>query len=311
MSKEDLLVNKEMKVTIQRGKHDKEHPFAMISKSMLRDRSLTPADKGVLCYLLALPDNWITHPKQVAEALGISKNKIYDILRNLIINGYATKEEKKCAKGRFSSVEYLFYEEKLTEPQKIKEKSTVSRKPDTEKPCPENPYTEIGTLIDIDSKEDIYKKDITSLKVSPEPESAEASEKKIDIPKKKVKKKAADFSQEVKDLTEEILNCYLRSKSDYVPPVNLVPVMTHVEFMLRKDNRDPQKILDVLNWALADYFWNGNMYQTNPAKYLREKYDQLDKKMISIPPQKPRKFAPCSNNEKAYAILRDNKGEVL
>ena len=94
MSNSNLSVN-QLSVTIQRGKHNRENPYVMISKKMLNDKDLSPKSKGVLCYLLSLPDNWQAHPRQVADALGIGKEQIYTILKELIKTGYALKKEKE------------------------------------------------------------------------------------------------------------------------------------------------------------------------------------------------------------------------
>jgi predicted transcriptional regulator len=138
IDKKSISDKQENNVRICRGKHDRENPYVMISKEMLRDPELSVRDKGILCYLLSFPDDWITNPSSVAKALGIARSTIYLALSKLIELGYATKEEIKDSKGRFSSVIYSFYEIKLENPQKIKEKITVSEKPYTEKPDTEN-----------------------------------------------------------------------------------------------------------------------------------------------------------------------------
>jgi hypothetical protein len=108
----------------------------MISKKMFRDKSLCPRTKGILGYLLCLPDDWETHPRQVAASLDVSKDQVYAALKEMIENGYATKKTIKGEKGRFSKVVYEFFEEKIEGFKKI---DTVSEKPDTEKPDTEKP----------------------------------------------------------------------------------------------------------------------------------------------------------------------------
>jgi hypothetical protein len=138
VTNEALPVNESLGITIQRGKHDKENPYVLISRKMLRDPSISPKAKGTLCYLLLLPDNWKAHPRHVAMAMGVGKDQIYNILKELIIAGYATKTESKDEKGKYRHVLYEFYEEKLDLPQIYKEKSTVSGNPDTGFTDPEN-----------------------------------------------------------------------------------------------------------------------------------------------------------------------------
>ena len=50
----------------------------------------------------------------------------------------------------------------------------------------------------------------------------------------------------------------------------------HIDLMIRKDERDPKEIEEVIRWCQADPFWQNNILST--AK-LRKQYDQLAMKM--------------------------------
>lgn len=103
----------------------------------------------------------------------------------------------------------------------------------------------------------------------------------------KSKREKSDFPPKVRELGNQMINSLTRIKADYVPPKNLTAFLTEVDFILRLDKRDPVKVLDVFNWALADSFWADKMFKPNPAKYLREKFDQLEMKMNAKPAAKP------------------------
>lgn len=337
MTNPENQVKQDTQVTIQRGRHSKENPFVMISKQMLRDRDLSPRSKGILCYMLSLPDDWKTHPRQVAECLGVSKNMVYAALSEMIHLGYAAKTEQKNEKGCFSGVLYEFFEERV-----IKEKSTVSQKPD-----PENPDTEKRTLL-IHTPKDTYLKDISnSLKVLPNApvlananeiefssiSSASANQEAASLPAAplhtaspiaasptpppavtpaaepaKRTRSPSDFPYKVKETAELMINAMVLIKPDYAPPRNLGAILTHVDFMIRLDNRNPDTLMDVFRWALADSFWADKMFKPNPAKYLREKFDQLQMKMNAkppAPPKKERKFCPSSDDAKALEMMTE------
>ena len=137
-------------------------------------------------------------------------------------------------------------------------------------------------------------------------ESADAAEEiSIDPPKPKRVRTPADFSPKIREVGEQMLNCLVRSKPNYVPPRSLAPFLTHVDYLLRLDKRDPQLIIDVLSWALADHFWADKMYKPNPAEYLRKQFDQLEMKMNAKPAPKDRKFAPSSNDAAAIAKMEE------
>lgn len=181
MPDNDPMVKEKSQVTIQRGRHNSENPYVMISKSMLQDMKIDPQTKGVLCYLLSLPDNWKTHPRHLAKTLGIGHTAIYNILKKLIRAGYATKSTVKNDRGRFGEVVYYFFEYRISleDTQEIstsiKEISTVSGNPDTD-----NPYTVKRTLkeerredpSDLLHKEEIQKED-TYVRPPPPPQAGE------------------------------------------------------------------------------------------------------------------------------------------
>lgn len=283
-------------VTIQRGKHDKENPYVMISKKMLRDDSISPKSKGVLCYLLSLPDNWKAHPQHIADSLGVSKDQIYTVLKELIKTGYATRTESKGEKGQFGFVNYEFYEEKLEKPQIIKEKSTVKGFPDTVSPDTGNP-----PLKNTYSKENISKEPNSSLKVPDADEFAKANEMNLASPPKS-KREKVEFSPKVREVGTQIVNILTKHEPEYIPPKNLAPMLQDLDFMLRLDKRDAEKVYDVLNWALADSFWRDKMFKSNPVKYLRDKYLQLKNKMEEKPKVNP---------NQVDRRLRDKDGSVV
>lgn len=99
----------EIKVTIKRAPHDKEHPYVMISNAMFRDKSISPKAKGVLGYLLGLPSNWITHPLKLAEDLAVGRDYILSALKELIDSGYCRYTQKREA-GKFMEGYYEFSE---------------------------------------------------------------------------------------------------------------------------------------------------------------------------------------------------------
>lgn len=288
MTEKDLHVNPESKVTIQRGKHDRENPYTMISKKMLRDPALSPRDKGALCYLLSLPDSWVIHPRHVAEALGISKNQFYSILKCLIVAGYATKTEVKSKEGRFFSVCYSFFEEKLEIPQEVKKESTVSQKPDTEKPCTENPDTVIGTLKNTNLKEDRERKNTTT--IPPKPKDAE--------PKSRSRKSedcgggGISFNRQKKafdNQTPEIM----KALAEAFPDVNIA-----------------QQLKEMVLWLLANPYRSGT--QAFITKWLKKSMqDKSGFASSSTPPAYVAEEEPVVEVDPEFAKLMKQRDERI
>ena len=128
--------------TIQRGRHDREHPYVIIARSSMQDPTISFKARGLLAYLLTMPDDWKTSVRQVAQANGVGKDQVYSALKELIEAGYAARIETKDEAGRFLTSVYEFYEEK-----RIQKKTTVSGNPDTEVPDTASPDEETPTLL--------------------------------------------------------------------------------------------------------------------------------------------------------------------
>ncbi len=98
-------------VKIKRTVHDKENPFAQISRALLRDNKLSFRARGLLCYMLSFPNNWEAHPQYIAKEAGIGKDQIYNILKELIEAGYCRYiQPRKDKSGRFTFGWYEFSE---------------------------------------------------------------------------------------------------------------------------------------------------------------------------------------------------------
>jgi hypothetical protein len=152
----------------------------------------------------------------------------------------------------------------------------------------------------------------TSLKVPSEPSAAKAAEmdSKINFKPKREKK---EYAPKVMEIGDQMIKSMTQIKPDYQPSRNANSLLNEVDFMLRLDNRDPVMVMDVLNWAIGDSFWADKMFKPNPAKYLREKFDQLEMKMKAKPLifERERKFAPSSNDARALEILKQMNATAI
>lgn len=182
-------------------------------------------------------------------------------------------------------------------------KTQVSdNKPTTEMPkratdrCPNENLTDaqMGNSLYVSSPITASLSSSSSLKVPTSPESKSAKASEVEVPKKRI---SSDFSPKIREVGQKILDLISQVKEDWPVPKNLFPFLTQIDLMIRLDKRDPQKMQDVFAWALSDSFWCDKMIKPNPAKYLREKFDQLEMKMNAKPPKKERRFAPCSTGE--------------
>lgn len=128
---------KEKAQTIRKGRHDTEHPFVMISKELLLDRTISPKAKGILCFMLAKPADWKTYTTSLMKELNVGKDYIYSAFKELESAGYLIRTPQQDEKGRMDGVLIEFFEEK----QKIKEKITTNGFSGSGKPASGKPAT--------------------------------------------------------------------------------------------------------------------------------------------------------------------------
>jgi hypothetical protein len=106
-------------ITIQRSKHDKQNPYVMISRDMFHDPSISLSAKGLLGYLLSLPNDWKIYHSQLQRALNCGECALNSSLKELLDQGYATRTRTRNDKGLFNPYTYEICEFKIIHPNLI------------------------------------------------------------------------------------------------------------------------------------------------------------------------------------------------
>lgn len=88
----------------------KEHNFVQVDTGYLRNPGLSAKAKGVLTYILSLPDDWILYKSELPRHFTDGKDSIRAALKELEANGYLTQEEKRDEKGRILHHNLTVYE---------------------------------------------------------------------------------------------------------------------------------------------------------------------------------------------------------
>jgi hypothetical protein len=133
--------------TILRKAHNRINPYVMISRSMLHDIGMSWKAKGLLAYLLSLPDDWEIHvselPKHAKDGIWATRKALDELKqsRHIVGRRIRTPDGKRLA-----GMEYLVYEcplpkhltgremtdSELTEYWQIKEEREINFWADTE-----------------------------------------------------------------------------------------------------------------------------------------------------------------------------------
>ena len=100
-------------MTIFRIKKDKHNPYTMMSNWHLRDEKLSWKAKGMLSFLLHLPDYWHISLEDLKKRAKDQRNSTETTMKELIREGYIVKKNRKRIKdsmGRFIPHDYDVFE---------------------------------------------------------------------------------------------------------------------------------------------------------------------------------------------------------
>ena len=115
----------------------KNRNYTVMSNYHLRDKNLSLKSKGLLSFMLSLPEDWKYSLKGLAA---ISKDGIY-VIRNCVKElekyGYVQRRKARNDKGQMVDVEYIIYEQPVNS----------KKYPCLENPTSENPILENCTQI--------------------------------------------------------------------------------------------------------------------------------------------------------------------
>lgn len=140
-------------------KVEKTKDFTIMSNYHLRDRNLSFKAKGLLSFMLSLPEDWDYSLKGLCAISKENRDAIRSTLKELQDNHYLEIEKVRGDKGYFE-YNYLIYEK----PHFIEQEN--ENNPDTENPHLDTPNVEMPTQINtnkINTKKQIDKDDKTKI----------------------------------------------------------------------------------------------------------------------------------------------------
>lgn len=121
---------------IHRSEHSAQNRFAIITRSLAQDKSLSFQARGLLLYVLSKPEGWKARDADLMKQGGIKKHAYQSILSELKAAGYARRVEKRAKAGKFTYSLEIYEEPQFTE---------VSPLPDNrvaDEPVADNPSTD-------------------------------------------------------------------------------------------------------------------------------------------------------------------------
>jgi len=104
---------KERVQTIFRKAHNRENPYAQISKIVLRDSRLSAKAMGLMCYFLSLSDNWEISITELTRHFSDGEKSLRSGIKELMLIGYIETHQSRGTNGAFASTVFLIHEEPI------------------------------------------------------------------------------------------------------------------------------------------------------------------------------------------------------
>jgi len=98
------------KKTMFRVCKDKDNPYVMLNKKFLNDTKLSWKAKGILAYLLSLPDDWQVYEDEIVKHSADGRDSTRSGIKELTDRGYIDRERIRDEKGMMRGYNYSVYE---------------------------------------------------------------------------------------------------------------------------------------------------------------------------------------------------------
>lgn len=226
----------------------KKNNFSIISNIPVRDEELSWKAKGILWYLLQLPDDWKINQKHLEKQSTDGKDSLASGMKELQEKGYIVHEIIR-EKGKIKSHMWIVHE------QPILKNDIDCKKPEPENPVLVNPVLENPPLL---NTKDSESKDSESL-----------------LKTKSIVATGVALSADADEIVSFFIQKLRERKPDFKFPKDFKKWHEEIDRMIRVDKRDPKKIKDMIDWIHRDSFWSSNILS---PKKLREQYDNIDGK---------------------------------
>jgi len=103
-------VDSNMEVTIHKATHSRDCAYVMINRNSVQDKNLSWKAKGLLAYVLSLPDDWDIRLSELANHSPDGLVCLTNTIVELEENGYIIRKRFRSKDGKFSRYKFYVYE---------------------------------------------------------------------------------------------------------------------------------------------------------------------------------------------------------
>ena len=116
---------------------EKKDNYVVLDKGFLKDKRLSWQAKGLLAYMLSMPNDWVFRIDDLKNRSANGRDSTKNIIKELQEHGYTIKEQTR-EQGKFSNSQYIVLERPV---------SPLTENPLTDNPLTEKPSTENPSLL--------------------------------------------------------------------------------------------------------------------------------------------------------------------
>lgn len=87
---------------IIRSVNSSKHNFTPISNQLIQNQNISLEAKGLVIFILSLPESWIIYKGQVQTALNMNKTKFNRVWKECVDSGYIQVIKERVDRGRFN-----------------------------------------------------------------------------------------------------------------------------------------------------------------------------------------------------------------
>ena len=124
----------------------KDNNFVMLDKGFLNNSNLSLKAKGLLAYVLSLPDDWVIYTEEIAKHHKDGKAAVLTAFKELESEGHIKRERVRQANGQLQGYKTTVYETPVTE-NRLSEvgKTEVGKSSTTKNYSTKNDLTKVST----------------------------------------------------------------------------------------------------------------------------------------------------------------------
>ena len=126
-------------MSIYRIKKDKDNPYVMVNKALSGNHRLSWKAKGIMLYLLSLPDNWQVYESEITKHATDGIRATRSGIKELIAAGYIHRIQKRTETSQFAGYEYVVHES----PQKPLKSTVITKRKNAKQHTTNNNYNNI------------------------------------------------------------------------------------------------------------------------------------------------------------------------